>query len=177
MPSRAMFAPGRPARFALVFALCFLGGIGILLTPPVQAWDLSFSRGLVSIAHTLITTCGGKGLLQGAVLRDPASGFAVEMRDGCNAINVTILLWSAVLAFPASWRMKLAGLAAGTLILQAINIVRFISLYYLGQYSMRWFDFAHGYLWETMLILDTMVVFWLWVEKVSRGRAVGHGAE
>ena len=148
-----------------------------MLTPPVQAWDLSFSRALVRIAHVIITTCGGKGLLQGAVLRDPSSGFAVEMRDGCNAINVTILLWSAVLAFPASWRMKLAGMAAGTLILQAINIVRFISLYYLGQYSMRWFDFAHGYLWESMLILDTMVVFWLWVEKASRARAAVHAVE
>src|SRR5690242_1729857 len=109
-PTKSMWAKGRPARFALVFALCFLSGIGLLLTPTVQKWDLSFSRSLVSVAHTIIGTCGGKSLLQGAVLRDPGSGFAVEMRDGCNAVNVTILLWSAVLAFPAGWRLKLAGI-------------------------------------------------------------------
>lgn len=50
-----------------------------------------------------------------------------------NAINVTILLWSAVLAFPAPWKMTALGLVAGTIIVQALNIVRFISLFYLGQ--------------------------------------------
>src|SRR6516165_3270361 len=74
----------RAMRFALVFGACFLFGICFLLTPPMQIF-------------------GGHALVQGAILRAP-SGFAVEMRDGCNAINVTLLLWSAVLAFPASWK-------------------------------------------------------------------------
>jgi exosortase H (IPTLxxWG-CTERM-specific) len=98
------------------------------------------------------------------------------MRDGCNAINVTILLWAAVLAFPAPWRHKLLGVAAGSLIIQAINILRFISLFYIGLYSMKWFDFAHAYLWESLLVLDTMVVFWLWVSRVNRARAIPHAA-
>ena len=90
------------------------------------------------------------------------------MRDGCNAVNVLILLWSAVLAFPASRKMKALGLVAGTAIVQALNILRFISLFYLGQYSMTWFDFAHAYLWESLLVLDTMVIFWLWVRHAVR---------
>jgi exosortase H (IPTLxxWG-CTERM-specific) len=157
----------RPARFGLIFGLTFLAGIGLLLTPPVQAVDTKFSRALVKVSHGLIGVCGGKATRTGAILRAP-SGFGVEMRDGCNAVNVTLLLWSAVLAFPAPWKLKALGLAAGSLIIQAVNIVRFISLFYLGQYSMTWFDFAHGYLWETLLILDTLVVFWLWVNRVSR---------
>jgi exosortase H (IPTLxxWG-CTERM-specific) len=156
----------RPMRFAVTFAVCFLLGIGVLLTPPVQIADNQFSRALVKVAKGVVVTCGGKALVQGAVLRDPVGGFAVEMRDGCNAVNVTILLWSAVLAFPAPWRMKMLGLAAGSVLIQVLNIARFISLYYIGQYSMSWFDFAHGYLWETLLVLDTMVIFWLWVNRV-----------
>ena len=93
-----------------------------------------------------------------------------------NAINVTILLWSAVLAFPAPWKMKAFGLAVGTVVVQALNIVRFISLFYLGQYSMAWFDFAHAYLWESLLVLDTMVVFWLWVNRVAQHRGAHAGA-
>ena len=96
------------------------------------------------------------------------------MRDGCNAINVTILLWSAILAFPAPWKMKALGLAAGSAIVQALNIVRFITLFYLGQYSATWFEFAHAYLWESLLVLDTMVVFWLWVNRVGRLGAAVH---
>jgi hypothetical protein len=39
---------------------------------------------------------------------------------------------------------------------------------------MSWFDFAHSYLWESLLTLDTMVVFWLWVNRVTRLGAATH---
>ena len=96
------------------------------------------------------------------------SGFGVEMKDGCNAVNVTILLWAAVIAFPATWRMRAWGTVAGSLVIQAVNVIRFITLFYIGQYSATWFDFAHGYLWESLIVLDTVVIFWLWVSRVSR---------
>ena len=163
----------RPLRFALVFTCCFLIGIGLLLTPPVQVADKAFSAALVKVSHVLVTTFGGHATRDAAILRAP-SGFAVEMRDGCNAVNVTILLWSAVLAFPASWKLRLLGLAAGSAVIQVVNILRFISLFYLGQYSMTWFDFAHAYLWETLIVLDTMVVFWYWVTRVLRAGTLPH---
>ena len=51
------------------------------------------------------------------------------------------------------------------MLIQGVNLLRFISLYYLGQYSMRWFNFAHEYLWESLIMLDAMVVFGLWVRQ------------
>ena len=177
-PTGARSTPGarRPARFAITFGCCFLLGIGLLFTPPVQSVDVKFSRALVQVSNGLIAICGGKAHQEGAILRDPKTGFAIEMRDGCNAVNVTILLWSAMLAFPAVWKQKAVGLLAGSLIIQVLNIVRFISLFYIGLYSMSWFDFAHAYLWESLLILDTMVVFWLWVHMVSRSETSPHAA-
>ncbi|MDP9115533.1 MAG: exosortase H [Acidobacteriota bacterium] len=160
-------------RFVLIFSGCLLFAFGLLLTPPVQSLDVRFSRSLVRISHGLVVACGGHASRDGAILRAPG-GFGVEMRDGCNAVNVTVLLWSAVLAFPASWKRKALGLAAGSAIIQALNIVRFISLFYLGQYSMTWFDFAHIYLWESLLVLDTLVVFWLWVKHTARVGVAPH---
>ena len=139
----------------------------------MQSVDARFSQALVGVSHWLILACGGHATHEAAILRAP-SGFGVEMRDGCNAVNVTILLWSAVLAFPAGWKRKALGIMAGSLIIQVLNIVRFISLFYLGQYSMTWFDFAHAYLWESLLVLDTMVVFWLWVKSAARLGVVPH---
>lgn len=171
---RSKAAIVRPTRFAVVFVSCFLLCVGIVLTPPVHAVDVRFSQILVQAAHFVIRAFGGQALVQGAILRDPASGFAVEMREGCNAVNVTFLLLSAMIAFPAPWKGKAVGLLAGGAIIQGLNIVRFISLYYIGQYSMTLFDFAHGYLWESLLVLDTLVVFWLWVNRVSNiGTAAG----
>ncbi|MGO9010383.1 MAG: exosortase H [Bryobacteraceae bacterium] len=161
----------RPVRFAALFGALFLTGSGVLLLPPVQAIDARFSQALVGVSHRLVEICGGAAQAQGAILRAPG-GFGVEMKDGCNGVTVTILLCAAVLAFPAPWRMRGLGLLAGGLTIQVLNIVRFISLFYLGQYSTTWFEFAHGYLWETLLMLDTMVVFWLWVGRVSRTERV-----
>ncbi len=179
MSAKAGFSPterwkaGRLAHFALTFAICFVTGIGLVLLPPVQRIDEGFSRLLVRISNGVISVCGGVAAVDGAILRAPV-GFGIEMKDGCNGVNVTILLWSAVLAFPASWRMRALGLAAGSLAIQLLNVVRFISLFYIGQYSATWFEFAHGYLWEPLLMLDPMVVFWLWVGRVSRANAVPH---
>jgi exosortase H (IPTLxxWG-CTERM-specific) len=163
----------RPLRFVLIFACSLLIGFGVLITPQVQSVDGKFSRALVSVSQGLIRMCGGHVARDGAILRAPG-GFAVEMRDGCNAVNVTILLCAAILAFPASWRMKAAGLLAGIAIIQVVNIIRFITLFYLGQYSTTWFDFAHAYLWESLIMLDTMVVFWYWVTRVLRAGAAPH---
>jgi exosortase H (IPTLxxWG-CTERM-specific) len=136
--------------------------------------DQQLSRALVEVSLRLILVCGGHATRDAAILR-AAGGFGVEMRDGCNAINVTILLWSAILAFRAPWKTKALGLLAGSLIIQVLNIIRFVSLFYLGQFSMTWFEFAHAYLWESLLVLDTLVIFWLWVNRVVRTGAAAYG--
>jgi len=161
----------RPLRFAVLFAVFLVTGIGLVMLPPVQVIDGQFSRVLVRVSGGLIHICGGKANTMGAVLGAP-SGFAIEMQEGCNGVDVTILLWAAILAYPASWKMKVLGLVTGSLAIQVANVARFISLFYIGQYSIAWFDFAHAYLWETLLILDTMVVLWVWVNRASRTEAV-----
>lgn len=161
----------RPERFILLFALCLLALFGLLLAPFLQPGVLAFSRLLTSAAAVLIHICGGHVTAQGAILRAPSSGFAIEMRDGCNGMNVLILLWSAVLAFPATLLQKVNGLVSGTLAIQAVNLIRFISLFYLGQYSLSLFDFAHQYLWESLIMLDGLAFFGLWVHLVLPGMA------
>jgi exosortase H (IPTLxxWG-CTERM-specific) len=147
-------------------------GFGLVFTPALKPAVAVYSRGLVSVSAHLLRVCGGRAAAEGPVLRNPLSGFAIEMKDGCNAVNVTILLWAAIAAFPAAWSKKATGLLLGTAAIQAINFVRFISLYYLGQYNMAWFEFAHGYLWESLIMLDALVVFALWVQTVFRARAM-----
>jgi exosortase H (IPTLxxWG-CTERM-specific) len=93
------------------------------------------------------------------------------MKDGCNAVSVTVLLAAAVLAFPASLGARAAGVLAAAAAIQAVNFVRFISLFYLGQFSLPLFEFAHIYLWESLIMLDALVVFWVWVQHALRLKA------
>jgi exosortase H (IPTLxxWG-CTERM-specific) len=158
-------------RFLVLFPLSLTAGFALLQVPPVAAAIARFTASLVTISAALIHLCGGKAQVFGPVLMSPASGFSVQVENGCNAINVTILLWSAILVYPAPWLEKLKGLAAGTLALHALNLLRIVTLYYLGQYNRSWFDFAHLYLWESLIVLDTLAIFWAWAIFVRRRAA------
>jgi exosortase H (IPTLxxWG-CTERM-specific) len=105
------------------------------------------------------------------VLQSASNGFAVSIEAGCNGVEATIVLVAAVLAFPASWRRKLAGLAIGIIAVQGLNIVRVISLFYLGQWNFSAFEWAHLYVWQALIMLDVLVVWLLWVRTLPRPEA------
>jgi exosortase H (IPTLxxWG-CTERM-specific) len=161
--------PGPRLRFLVLFPLSLALGFALLQVPSVDALVAAFSGSLVHISAAVIHLLRGKALVSGLILTSPLNGFSVEVVNGCNAINVTILLWAAILVYPAAWGDKLKGLAAGTLALHALNIVRIVTLFYLGQYNRAWFDFAHLYLWESLIVIDTLAIFWGWAIFVRRG--------
>jgi exosortase H (IPTLxxWG-CTERM-specific) len=100
----------------------------------------------------------------------------VSIEAGCNGVEATIVLIAAILAFPASWGRKLAGLAAGIVAVQGLNVVRVISLFYLGQWDFQVFEWAHLYLWQALIMLDVLVVFLIWVRTLPRDDGEGGGA-
>jgi exosortase H (IPTLxxWG-CTERM-specific) len=158
-------SPLRPGHFVAFFALAALVQFALLLTPWFRPVIDGFSRSLVWASGVLIHALGGKASVQGVFLGSPVNGFTIEMRDGCNGVNVMILMWSAVLAFPVTRSWKVVGILAGAVAIQGLNFFRFISLFYLGQYSLSLFEFAHLYLWETLIMLDALIVFGLWVKR------------
>lgn len=155
-------------RFLVLFPIGLVTGFGMLQVPAVAGAIAAFTQSLVTISGALIHFFGGSAMVAGAILSSPVTGFGVRVENGCNAVNVTILLWAAMLTYPAPWAQKLAGLAAGSAALHAVNLIRIITLFYLGQYNRNWFDFAHYYLWESLIVLDTLVIFWLWATLVRR---------
>ena len=158
----------RMGRFLILFAVFLVVLFGLLVAPVSQPAVRVFTHGLVTFSAALIRLFGGRAVALGDLMENPVSHFEVQMANGCNGANVTILLWAAVLAFPSSWRQKVTGLAAGTAAIHAVNQLRFISLFYIGQYNRQWFDFAHLYLWESLMMLDTLVIFWMWAVLVRR---------
>ena len=71
-------------------------------------------------------------------------------------------------SFPAPWKRKLAGLAIGVVAVQGLNIVRVISLFYLGQWNFNVFEWAHLYVWQALIMLDVLIVWLLWVRTLPR---------
>jgi len=164
----------RMGRFLLLFGISLAVLFGLLLAPFTQPAVTRFTTGLVVVSAALIRLFGGHAMAVGDLLQNPVTSFAIQMAYGCNGAHVTILLWAAVLAFPAPWMQKAKGLAAGTAAIHLVNLLRFISLFYVGQYSRAWFDFAHLYLWESLMMLDTLVIFWTWAYFVRKSGSIAN---
>ena len=80
-----------------------------------------------------------------------------------------MLLAGAMLAFPASWQAKLTGIILGALVLSAMNLVRMVSLVYIGLYVPQWLEVAHLLVWQSVMILAGILVWLLWLGRVTRG--------
>jgi exosortase H (IPTLxxWG-CTERM-specific) len=156
-------------RFFLWFLVIQAALFGLELTPWAQQWFvLPWTTALATISADIVKLFDGQVIAHGKILQSARNGFAVSIEAGCNGVEATIVLVAAILAFPAPWKRKLAGLAIGVVAVQGLNIVRVISLFYLGQWSMDVFEWAHLYVWQALIMLDVLIVWLLWVRTLPR---------
>lgn len=101
----------------------------------------------------------------GTVIRSPR--FALDVQNGCNGVEAVILLVAAILAFPATLRSRLAGLAIASVAIELLNLVRLSSLFWLGEHHRQIFEFVHVAVWQTLIILAAISIFILWSLKFA----------
>lgn len=160
-------------RFFVTFLAIQLTLFGVNMLNWVQQhlvlpWTVLLAR----LCAALVTWFDASAAAAGKVLWNTHSGFGVSIEPGCNGIEACIVLFAAIVAFPERWRHKLLGLVSGFVAVQALNVVRVISLFYLGQWSTGAFNFAHEYLWQGLIMLDVLVVWLLWVRAGDRAAAL-----
>lgn len=156
-------------RFIVVFLLVLAVLFGLELLQPVeQHVILPFTAAIAKACVWIVGLFDADMLAEGKMLWSASNGFAITVERGCNGVEAIIILVSAMLAFPASWKHRAAGIAVGFVAIQALNLVRIISLFYLGQWSRMWFDWFHLYLWQALIVLDALVVFLLWLRWLPR---------
>ena len=160
----------------LRFILQFLAILGVLfyaeLLHPVDQYVIEpFTAAIAKVSVGLVGLFDAHAISYGKILQSTTNGFAISIERGCNGVEAVIILIAAMLAFPAPWKHRLAGLGVGFLAIQSLNLVRIISLFYLGQWNHTWFEWFHLYLWQALIVLDALVVFLLWLRWLPRERA------
>ncbi len=154
-------------RFVLLFAAILVALFAAELTPPVQrALVFPWTEALVRISAWLLTLFDSNVNAFGKVLQSTTNGFAVSVEAGCNGIEAAIVLIAGMLAFPAPWKHRAIGILAGLFAVQALNIVRVVSLFYIGQWSLKAFEWAHLYLWQALIMLDVLIVWLVWIRTL-----------
>lgn len=151
-------------RFLVVFFSLQALLLGIELTQPVQQHVVLPWTSLVArFCVWLVTSLDGTAASVGKLLWNPVNGFGVSIEPGCNGVEATIVLFAALVAYPASWRYRAWGFAIGFVAVQALNVLRVVSLFYLGQWNDTVFRVFHEYLWQALIMIDVLVVWLLWV--------------
>jgi exosortase H (IPTLxxWG-CTERM-specific) len=161
-------------RFMFLFLL-FLGALFTLelLQPVDRHVIVPFTSAIAHVCVWIVGVFDPHAIAHGKILQSTSTDFAISIERGCNGVEAVIILVSAMLAFPAPWKHRLAGIGIGFLAIQALNLVRIISLFYLGQWNRMWFDWFHLYLWQALIVLDALVVFLLWLRWLPREETPG----
>lgn len=156
-------------RYLGLFLLITTALFSVLATPRAEHMFVApFTRWLVDACAALIGLFDHRVRATGDILRFADGHGAVQVLAGCNAVEVCALLIAAILAFPGKLKYGLIGAAVGVAALQTVNLLRIISLLYLSRGSESMFEFFHNYVWDAMIGLEGMLIFFLWVRWQGR---------
>ena len=157
-------------KYALIYFVILAALFGLETTPWAQSFTVgNWTQFLADFSGGLMQKFDDRVVVQGSDIRNNLTGYAVSIKSGCNGVEAAMILGAAILAYPAPWLKKVLGMVTGVLAIQILNVVRIISLYYLGAWSQKALDIAHLYVWPGLIILDALVIFLLWIHWVGRG--------
>ena len=124
---------------------------------------IPFTEMIAHISVWLVMLFDEGVISQGVILQQVDSGFSVSIQSGCNGVEAVLVLIAAIVAFPAPLKYKFWGIITGFFAVELLNIVRIISLFYLGQWNQTIFEWAHLYVWQALIMLDVLIIFLLWL--------------
>ncbi len=156
----------RQVVFLVLFAVLLAGGFTLISLNWVNDHVVvPFTAGVARASGVALQLIGQDVTLDGTILRGPR--FSVNIANGCNGVETMLIFMAAVLAFPASWRSRLAGLGIGLVAIQGINLVRVVALYLTGAYLPSLFDASHTVIWQTLVILSGVLLWLLWAGRFA----------
>jgi exosortase H (IPTLxxWG-CTERM-specific) len=143
------------------FALLLAAFQGVVLLPWADRAYYGCLCANARVAGAVLRGFGEDVHVFGVIIR--TAGYAVAIRRGCDAIEPAWFFCAAVLAFPLPWRRKWPGLLAGTAVLFAVNLLRIVSLYFIGRRIPPLFPSAHLEWWPAAFILAAIALWLAWI--------------
>jgi exosortase H (IPTLxxWG-CTERM-specific) len=148
-------------KFGLLLALLY----GLLATTFCDRLLYSYLEANAWLSNVILNIFGQNTHVSEVTIQSPQ--FAIAIRRGCDAVEPTWLLCAAILSFPASWRHKILGMLAGIILLQVLNLIRIVTLYWIGVHFPALFNSAHMEIWPTVFIIVAIALFVGWKRWTS----------
>lgn len=149
------------------------------IAPPLQSQSrdfivraLAYSVGVFGLlklgwveAHALLPFTQAQGRVAETVFGAPALPIAITA--ACSAADALALCAGAILAYPAPWRQRVGGTAAGVVLILLLNTIRIGTLGRAAA-SPQLFEILHVYVWPALLILAIAGYVFGWMELANR---------
>ena len=159
-------------RFFVLFTVLLVGLFTLEILQPAEKYViLPFTSFIADISVWIIQAFDDNVMSISNVIRDKTTGFGVRIERGCNGVEAVIILFAAIFSFPSPFKHKVIGFLIGFVAIQALNLVRIVSLFYLGQWNQVAFEWFHLYLWQALIILDALVVWLVWLRTLPQAKA------
>lgn len=146
------------AKFGALIVLLYT----LLAIPAVDGVLYGYLKANAWMSNSILNLLGQGTRVSEVTIASNSSPFAIAIRRGCDAIEPTWLLCAAIVAFPASWKRKFAGMAAGIVALQLLNLVRIVTLYWIGSRFPAIFPSMHLEVWPALFIVAAIGLFVGW---------------
>lgn len=157
MPTGATRHPANAARFALRSVAGSLAFLGLLRVDWLEV-------------HVLLPLTRAQGTLAEGLFGAPVSPVAVTL--ACSGAEALAVCFGATLAYPATWRMRLAGAGGGAALILVLNTLRIGTLGRVAA-SPAWFEALHLYVWPAVLTLAVVGYVFAWMRHADRPHMPG----
>lgn len=151
-------------RAYLTFFVCIVTLYTLLRTSVMREFvGEPLAMAFAAIGGFVLNLLSLKATTSGTVLA--VEGFAARIDDVCTGIFVVAIYLSAVLAYPSRPKEKLKGLLLGASAILGANLVRVVSLMFIGRYFPSFFETAHLLIWQSVIIFFALLVWIYWTER------------
>jgi exosortase H (IPTLxxWG-CTERM-specific) len=158
-------------RFFVLFTVLLVGLFTLEILQPAEEYViLPFTSFIADVSVWILQLFDDSVESYRNIIRNSVTGFGVRIERGCNGVEAVIILFAAIFSFPAPFKNKIIGFVIGFFAIQALNLVRIISLFYLGQWNQVAFEWFHLYLWQALIILDALVVWLIWLRTLPQAK-------
>jgi exosortase H (IPTLxxWG-CTERM-specific) len=130
-----------------------------------DAFVVPYTAFIAEVSGLVLRLFGEQASVNNCVVSSPR--FAVTIYNGCNGLITSLIFISGVLAFPARWGAKVVGVIGGLLMIQIINLIRIISLFYIGVFLPALFNQSHIFIWQSVVILAGVALWVLWAHYLA----------
>jgi len=153
--------------FLLRFVILLVAFYFIVAWKPINDHVIvPFTTGIAAVSGTALRAIGEPAVVAGTEIK--SGTFGVNIENGCNGVETALLLAAAVLAFPAGWRQRLVGFLLGFAAIQVLNLIRVVSLVWIGRHRPALFDSSHTVIWQSAVVLFGVLLFLFWASRQTR---------